>query len=233
MSETISEERVYKSQIFSDWVNGTQGEAGRSLKEVIIDSVVRHPDWPTPAGAQRMVRRGMIEGDETMAGIYSYGYCVYREFLEEEPPIESVHLDPRVFLDDTDLIDVLAEAAYCAIDDGRAEFVLPFFNGMLDLALAQNFADHTMRKYLTMVMESGNIGVIKTYVKFINEHTVKGPDDSKEFLKKMAHSVAKLPVSNSLHPGGIGNIEKVELLESIGYAWIRKSMPVAEIDWLP
>lgn len=237
MSELMEQEREYKYAVFSNWVNGLEGEADGepSLEDVVVDNSYRYPDWPTPQAAQRMMADRLSAGTYmTTFGISSYGHTVYREFLQENP-MDKVLLDPRVFLHGTSLIDVLSEAAHCAMDDEKPELVIPFLKGMIETASGGNFAGQKMRKYLNLAVRSNNYDVLRLYVDFINAQTVKGPEDSKETLKEMAHAVAELP--EQTYPirqvEGIDRFERQVLLEDIGHAWIRKSMPVAEIDWLP
>jgi hypothetical protein len=149
--------------------------------------------------------------------------------------METVWLDDRMFFAGVDLADVLAEAAHCAIDEGSIEAVRPLFKGVIDAVSVYNFADIKLRKYLPLAIRSNDYEVIETYVDYMNSHTVKGPDDAKEFMKSMSHRIADLPETGLVRRDspGLDRIQKQVILETIGQSWIRKSMPVAEIDWLP
>lgn len=84
------------------------------------------------------------------------------------------------------------------------------------------------------VMRSEDAEVIRPYVEFMNANTVKSSPDSKVFLKGMAEAVQRLRVKGLYRSDpGISPLDRQLLLEDIGHAWIRKGLPVAEIDWLP
>jgi hypothetical protein len=126
----------------------------------------------------------------------------------------------------------LAEAINCAVDEGTSELSSILLLSMIRTAGPENFTDQRMRKYLDTIISTGNSETIRKYVDFMNANTVKGPDDSKEFLKRMAHAVLGMPLKARDNPTGIDRGERQVLLEDIGHAWIRKSMPTAEINWL-
>lgn len=232
MNRVDVDEPVFRSELFSPQPFGSEGEADGlpSLTEVGIDHELKHSNW----NAEKAGRHLLGLQSEASWGVASYGYTVYRELLDETEPVEAVYLDPRCFLPETDLLDVLEEAAKTAITYNDGHLVPPIVRGMIDTALAENSVGDKMRKYMPTVMLSGDIEAIRPYVDFINSHTVKGLEESKAFLAKMAHAVQALPVKGvHMDDPGLNRVDKQVLLEDIGHAWIRKGMPVAEIDWLP
>lgn len=93
-----------------------------------------------------------------------------------------------------------------------------------------------MRKYQEVFMRTETYDFIKKYVDYIINHTVKGPESAKVTLKELAHRVKAVPVKSLylyMNDPGLGEVQQQILLEDIGHGWIRKGMPVAEIDWLP
>jgi hypothetical protein len=228
MSETLLERQEFISDLFISEPIGSEGEADGypTLVEVGVDQGLQHKYWATEEAGRLLV------GLES-TGVASYGYTVYRDLLREQP-MEAVYLDTRSFLRETDLLDVLEETAKTAIAYGNTELVAPIVKGMIDTAQTENFAGDRMRKYMPTVMHSGEIEAIRPYVDFMNVNTVKMLDESKDFLKQMAHSVQALPEKGvHIDDKGLRRIDKQILLEDIGHAWIRKAMPIAEIDWLP
>jgi hypothetical protein len=234
MSETIAEDREFRSPLFSAYPNELEGEAGDVAGPNGIDPELQHEDWPNWQSARRAARHLLGMEAETTWGVASYGYTVYRA-LQEEPEVpDAVYLDSRCFDTETDLLDVLKEAAECAIDDRNIDLVAPIVTGMIHTANLGNFAGGNMKKYLGTVMRSVDAKAIRIYVEFMNEHTPKHTVGSKDFLKHMAHAVQALP-EKGIHRDdpGLDRLDKQILLEDISHAWIRKAWPVAEIDWLP
>lgn len=234
MTELLTEDRTFRSDLFSPIPLGDEGEAADypSISEVATDEELLHEDWPPAKSARRMGCHILGSDTENIEAVASYGYTVYRALLDEEKPVDAVYLDPRCFLPETDLLDVLEQTVKCALDDSRDDLVKPTITGMIHTAQGGNFAGDKMRKYIDTVMSSGNADAIRVYVEFMNANTVKGLESSKAFLKRMAYAIQALP-DNRDHTAGVDRLEKQILLEDVGHAWIRKSMPVAEIDWLP
>jgi hypothetical protein len=105
---------------------------------------------------------------------------------------------------------------------------------MIHTAQLGNFAGETMKKYIGTVMRSVDVRAIRIYVEFMNEHTPKHTPGSKDFLRQMARAIQGLPEKGMYREGpGMDPLDKQVLLEDIGHAWIRKALPIAEIDWLP
>ncbi|HUC95624.1 MAG TPA: hypothetical protein VMR76_01540 [Candidatus Saccharimonadia bacterium] len=232
--ETDDREHAWKSELFSSWCNGSEGEADGFIQVDPngIDVGLKHEDWPTPQIAQRIFQEQLSGAEQVSLAIRSYGFRVYRDLLEEEG-YENVYLHPAIFMSETNLLDILAEAIKCSVDEEHSELATTLVVSMINTARGGNFADKQMRKYLDVVMASNNFDAIRVYVDFMNDHTVKGPDDAKDFLKRMAHAVRDIPLKSPVvSDTAIDRVKKQVLLEDIGHAWIRKSMPTAEIDWL-
>jgi hypothetical protein len=234
MTELRIKDKVFKSELFSPIPLGDEGEAGDSLPitEVVIDEELHYPDWPTEQGARRLGRHILGSDTENLEALASYGYTVYRDLLKEEVAVEAVYLDPRCFLSETDLLDVLEQAAKCALDDNEHELVKPIVTGMIHTAQGANFGGDRMRKYLDTVISSGDLDAIRVYVEFMNKNTTKTSESSKVFLKRMAHMLQAIP-DDSDYTDRVDQLNKMTLLQDIAYAWIQKRMPSAEIDWLP
>jgi hypothetical protein len=194
-----------------------------------IDEESKLEEWPT---ADQVAR---IESGQTSLRISSYGLATYRAFQEEQG-IEIVLLDPRVYYAETDLADAMQEAARIAMDEGASENVAPFLRGIIGASTVGNRPGDFLAKYMDVFIESHNPDEIREYVERICEYTVKGTDRSKQTLKTLAHKIKDL--RNCEDSAGsrteiILEGEIVHWLQTLGYAWIRRSMPVAEIDWLP
>lgn len=234
MTELLTEDRTFKSDLFSSIPLGSEGGADGcpSISEVTTDAELAHDDWPTNGSVRRMGRHILGSNSENIEAVASYGYTVYRALLEEEEPLDAVYLDPRCFLPETDLIDVLEQTVKHALDDDRIDLVKPTVTGMVHTAQGDNFAGDKMRKYIDTIMSSGDLDAIKVYVEFMNANTIKSSESSKTFLKRIAHAIRELP-DNPDRTTSIDRLNKQLLLEDVGHAWIRKAMPVAEIDWLP
>jgi hypothetical protein len=228
MSKAAVEEFVH--DIFSTEPLGSDGDAdGPTLEEIGIDLPMRHENW-----AAEQAGRVLLGAEEASMGIASYGYTVYRSLLEEPQIPDAVYLEPRCFLQETDLLDVLEETVKIAVTYDHPELVTPIVRGMIDTAGTDNFAGDRMKKYMQTVLDSADVKATYLYVDFMNKNTVKFSQKSKEFLTHMAHAIQALP-EKGMHRSdpGMPRLDKQILLEEIGHAWIRKGMPVAEIDWLP
>ncbi len=229
MSNTIVEDLEFKSALFSPEPYSDEGEADGlpTLSEVGIDQELQHRNWQAEKAGRQLVG---LESE----GVDSYGYTVYRDLLEEDELPDAVYLDPRCFLRETNLIDVLEAAANVAIDYEEIRMIAPIVKGMIHTAQSSHFSGDKMRKYMPTVMRSADINSIQPYVDFINGNTLKGLEESRDILKEMAHAVQALP-EKGVHRDdpGLRRLDKQILLENIGQAWIRKGMPIAEIDWLP
>jgi hypothetical protein len=145
-----------------------------------------------------------------------------------------VWLDDRVFFSDVELVDILAEAVNLAIDDGNSVAALAFMKGIINTLSYSKFAGLKLREYLDIAVRSKDFEVITEYVDFINPRTTKGSDDAMEFLKRMPHAIKDIETISlrRVDMNSFDHIEKQILLESIGQAWISKSMSVSEINWL-
>lgn len=199
-----------------------------NINDIGVDTDLKHKDWPTKESAARM---GQEEGSVSPA-ISSYGYAVYREFLRLRPDVDPF-LDTQVFAPDTDFIEVLQEAIACAVDDENKAASLKLTEKVLEYAANQNFGTDKMQEYLDFALDTRDPGVIALYVRYMNQNVTKGTDEAKDFMKSMAHGVRDIPIVSFQDQDGLDRVVKQVLLEEIGQAWIRKSMPVAEIDWLP
>jgi hypothetical protein len=210
---------------------GSYGPFDLKPDRTVYDEAFRHEDWPTSNQLGRILEKPM-----TFA-VSSYGMAVYRAYQQEEG-MNIVMLDDRVFLGGTNLMDVMEEAAHIAMDEGRTEDTPPFLRGIVSAAYTANFADETLVKYQDVFMRTERHDMIREYVEQICRNTVKGPEGAWQRLKSLAHAVQALPTaSRRVHfaseDAGLSDLHKQILLEDIGHAWVRKSMPIAEIDFLP
>lgn len=227
-----TEQEPFEPVLWIDYDNGSGGSADGlpHIDSIGVDTDLKHKNWPTPAGARRIGKN--TDGREVTPAISSYGYATYIEFCELDTETD-FYLDSRVFVPGTNFTDVLIEATACALDDEKPDVALRLTEKVLEYAGNANFADETMKDYFEFAMATKDDGVIASYVRFMNENITKGPTEAKEFMKKMAHTIQGMEVRGFEAQDGMNGIVKQILLEEIGQAWIRKAMPVAEIDWLP
>lgn len=138
MTNTYIEDQVFRSDLFALEPLSSKGEADGlpTIGEVTADHELQHPNWSSEKAGRQLV--GM-EVDRTSA-VANYGYRVFRDLTEEPEPMDEVYLDPRCFLRETNLLDVLEEAARTALDYDRGDLVLPIVKGMISTAQTENFA---------------------------------------------------------------------------------------------
>lgn len=213
-----------------DYKNEDMGTASRHHRTDGngVDVDLKSSEWPTVAGLERIAQSEDQLG--ISHAISSYGYSVYKEFQQLDPDT-GMYLDDRVFMDGTRLIDVLVEATACAVDDERKDLSVRLLAKVFEYAEATNFGRDEMQDHLDFILDSKDFGMIAMYVRFMNDNLSRHLD--KEFMKRMADKVKGLDERSAEHQDGIDRLKKQDLLEDIGVAWIRKRMPVAEIDWLP
>lgn len=235
MSNTLVEPKHHEQEPFEPvlWIDYKNEDVGTASRHHLtdgngVDIDLKQPEWPTPTGLERI---SQSEGESGIShAVSSYGYSVYKEFQQIDPEMDT-YLDDRVFMDGTRLIDVLVEATACAIDDKRDDLSVRLLAKAFEYAEATNFGRDDMQDHVDFALGSKDSGVISMYVNFMNENLSRHLD--KDFMKEMAHKVLNLDERNQEHQDGIDRFKKHELLKEIGMAWIRKGMPVAEIDWLP
>lgn len=237
MSETLlereqAEQEPFEPVLWIDYQNENVGTATDFMKldGQGVDIAVKDVNWPTPQGVQRIAQSEVDTG--ISPALSSYGFAVYQEFKKLDPEAD-MYLDDRVFMSGTDLIEVLAEATACAVDDEREDLSSRLLEKTFEYARTTNFGREKMEDYSDFALNSGDLGVTQLYVRFMNDNLNKHLVESKKFMHKMAHTIRDLPEKSFEEKKGIDRFERQILLEEIGMAWIRKGMPVAEIDWLP
>jgi hypothetical protein len=227
-----AEHEPFKPELWIDYQNENVGTATAfiDLDGQGVDIAYKHASWPTPQGINRISQN---EGDPGIShALSSYGFAAYQEFKKLDSETD-MYLDDRAFMSGTDLIEVLAEATACAVDDEREDLSSKLLEKTFEYAVQTNFGCEKMKDYSDFALNSGDIGVVQLYVRFMNQRLNKHLEEPKEFMHKMAHTILDLPEKSFENQRGIEAIDKQILLEEIGMAWIRRGMPVAEIDWLP
>ncbi len=224
----------WKSAIFSHPEGypsrfGEYGDYGQEIDDQYIDKEMQHEDWPT---LEQMKR---VANQKTSLAVSSYGLRVYRAFQDEEG-MTIVMLDERVF-GPVNLQEVMAEAANIAMDEGKTEDALPFLKGVVAAAYSGNFPVNYILPYQETFFRTGRNDMISLYVETVCKNTVKGPNESWQRLKSLGNSLKILPLSDKSYIAKSKDetftpLQKQLLLEEIGHDWIRKSMPLSEIDFL-
>ena len=235
MSELLSEEMTsieFKSDLFTSSPMGAEGEAGRSEdwgeESGIADEALQHPNWPAEQAGRLLLG---LSSDNTSREV-NYGYTVYSALRAEENLDQSVYLDSRVFLDDTNLLNVMEEAIKCAASYDDKHLIPSLVKGMLDTAHTFHIQGREQQKYMKTIMESQSPKAISQYVRHMSVNTLKTSPDAKIFLKDMAHTIQTIPTVTR-PKNGVTQTDKQVWLEEIGMAWIRKRWSKDDIDFLP
>lgn len=236
MSETLQDEITdidFKSDLFAKSPTGADGEAGQAEDwqdaADIADEVLQHSNWPAEEAGRLLLG---LSSDSTSREV-NYGYSVYSALRAEETIDQAVYLDSRVFLDNTNLLNVMEEAIKCATAYNDKRLIQPLVKGMLDTAYTFHIQGRELEKYMETIIGTNSTDAITEYVQYMSINTLKTSPDAKVFLKQMAHSIQAMPIEVRRPHGNVSETDKQVWLEEIGMAWIRKRWSVTEIDFLP
>ncbi len=208
---------------------GGYGNFGMEVDEQYIDKEMMHEDWPTLEQMQR------VANNQTSLAVSSYGLTAYKAFQEEEG-MTIVMLDERVFAP-VNLQEVMQEAANIAMDEGSTEDAIPFLKGIIAAAFTGNFPVESILPFKDTFFRTGRHDMIRLYVENVCNTTVKGPEDSWKRLKDLGNTVKNLAISKNSYfveskDETFSVLQRQILLEYIAHAWIRRSMPIQELDFL-